>query len=494
MTEPRNSGERLSGKVFTGAAWLFGSFALGKLGRLATMLVIAALLSPHAYGIITLATVIFFVVSIISECGIWQTVVYRSNPDERFLATAFTANVFMGSITTIALILIAPWAASAYGAPEMTTVLRIMGVSLILQSIAYVPDGLLRKELRFKDRVMPELAGTFAATITTIALLLSGAGVISYAVGFVAEGAMRCLLTVRQAMRLLRWRPRLFISLFHLLELFSYAKHIFGTELIRYIASNIDYFVVGRVLGTGPLGFYSLGFNLANYPVTNFALILSKIAFPAFASLQEDVIYAKRVYLRMTQILSAMVLPTLVVLALVATPLVVQVLGEKWQPAVFPLQAMVVAGISRAISVPGSDMLRAIGFPNVPFKIGLAEGFSLLVVLLLVAHLGIGAVALGVAVIVSLASWVITGVTCRALGIGIRELGRSLVPGVALATSGAGAVICLELLNLDFLSGTLELVVLLAAAAAAMAVCLATVCRGFVREVVAFMSLVRKSK
>lgn len=493
MTEQHDGSHGLSGRLFHGAAWLFGSFVLSKLGRLAMMLTIAAVLSPAAYGIVTLSTVIFFVVSIISEAGIWQAVVYRGDPEEEYLSTAFTANIFVGLIITVIFLLSAPWIAGVYGASEMATVLRIMGLSIIVQSVSYVPDGLLRKALRFKERAVPELASTFTAAVTTIALLLLGAGIVSYAVGFLAEGIVRSLLTIRQASKKLQWRPRLLISVVHLKELYSYARHILGTEVLKYVSANIDYFVVGRILGAGPLGLYSLAFNLANYPVTNFAQILSKIAFPAFASLRDDLVHARRVYLRMTEILGAVVVPMLVVLALVADPLVVQVLGDKWQAAVFPLQAMVVAGISRAIALPGSDMLRAIGLPHVPLRVGLIEGLTLLVVLVLVAHWGIAAVALGVAAIVSLVSWSITGITCRVLETGTKELFRTLVPGLALATSGAGAIVCLKLLDLRFLEGSLELVVLLGAALGAMAICLATVCRAFVRELVAFTTSAMKS-
>jgi O-antigen/teichoic acid export membrane protein len=63
--------------------------------------------------------------------------------------------------------------------------LRVMGAAFVLDSIYYVPDGLLRKELRFKSRALPEVAGSLGSVVTTIVLLLLGGGVLSYAVGFV---------------------------------------------------------------------------------------------------------------------------------------------------------------------------------------------------------------------------------------------------------------------------------------------------------------------
>jgi len=139
-------------------------------------------------------------------------------------------------------------------------------------------------------------------------------------------------------------------------------------------------------------------------------------------------------------------------------------------------------------------MLRAVGLPHVPFMISLVESFVLLAALLLIAHWGIAAVALAVAVILSLGSWVTTGFTCHTLGIGVRELGLTLAPSFALTVSGAGAVLSIELLDLSFLPNAVELIVLLAAAGATMAICLATVCRSFSQEVVAFVTSVRKSR
>lgn len=451
------------------------------------MLVVAALLSPREYGIIGLCTVIAAAVQIVCEFGIWQAIIHRSEPDERYLDTAFTANILGGFLITGALFMAAPWLGDFYGQPDITTMLRVMGAAIVLDSIFYVPDGLLRKELRFKSRALPEVAGSLVAVVTTIALLLLGGGVLSYAVGFVMQSATRCILTFRQ----ISWRPRLRISWSCLKEIISYGKYILGTNLIKYVSSNMDYFIVGRVLGAGPLGFYTLAFNLANYPVTNFAQVLTRIVFPTFATLQGNPIYAKRIYLRVIRLMSAVVAPTLVTLALLATPLVVGLLGEKWQPAIFPLQIIVVAGISRTLSFPSADFLRAFGFAKLPFRVSIAEALVISVTLLLVASRGIDAVALTVAAILSLSSWTTVTISCYMSGVRLREMAGAFMPGAALAASAAGAILSLRLLGLRFLPDGLELAVSAAAAGAAILVCLFTVCRSFLREVVALAALGR---
>jgi O-antigen/teichoic acid export membrane protein len=482
-TERHSFGEPLARKVLKGSIWLFSSYALSKLARLVMMLTIAKVLSPRDYGIIGLVAAIFTLVQIINEFGFDSALIQRSNPDERFLNTAFTANIFFGFVLAIGTFLVAPWIAYFYREPEMASILRVAGLALIPDSIFYVPDGLLRKELRFKSRVLPEVAGTFGAVVITVALLLSGVGVLSYAVGLVVESVTRCVLTIRQ----ISWRPKLQISWLCLREIISYAKYILGEGLGKYIANNMDYFILGRVLGAGPLGFYTLAFSLANYPIANFTTVLSRIAFPTFASLQADPDYARRIYLKLVRIITALVVPALVMLALLAAPLV-GLLGDKWQPSVFPLQLLVVAGISKAISIPSSDILRGFGSASIPSRISILQGLAITGAVILVASQGINTVALAVAIILSLASWTVTVVTCRTFGIGVRELGRSLIPAAALTSSGVGIVLLLNLLDLSFLPDTVELAVSVGAAGAAMVVCLVTVCHSLLREVLIFLA------
>lgn len=480
LNEARNPKQPFSKKVLEESAWLFGSYALSRVGRIAMMLAIAALLSPTDYGLIGLTTVILTIVQIINEFGVWQAVVHRQDPDDRFLNTAFWTNVAGGLLNSAMLFLIAPWIAGFYGEPEMTALFRIMALSLIVDGFYYVPDGLLRKELRFKSRALPEIASTLVVGVTTIALILWGLGVQSYAVGLVVGPVVMCVMTFRR----IAWRPGIRVSWTYLKEILSYSRHIFGADLARHVSSNVDYLIVGRILGAAPLGFYTLAFNLANYPVSNFAYILSRIAFPTFAALQEDPAYARRVYLRMVQVVAVIVIPILVLLALLANLFVVGVLGDKWQPAVFVLQVMVVAGVSRAISMPGFDMLRAIGFPNVPFRVNLAESVIMVIMLLLVADRGIGVVALVVTAIMSLFSWATTLATCLAFGIRVRSLMRVLVPAVVLAASGAGAVLLLRFLDFDFGSEVVELAASVAVAGAAMSLCLATALRSLSRDII----------
>src|SRR5215218_6809300 len=99
-----SSGEPLARKVIKGSIWLFSSYALSKLARIVMMLIIAKVLSTRDFGIISLVADIFTRVQMINELGFDSALIQRRNLDERFLRTAFTANIFVGFVLAIGIL------------------------------------------------------------------------------------------------------------------------------------------------------------------------------------------------------------------------------------------------------------------------------------------------------------------------------------------------------------------------------------------------------
>ena len=71
-------------------------------------------------------------------------------------------------------------------------------------------------------------------------------------------------------------------------ELLRSGLPIGGATLLAVALLNLDYVLVGRYLGTEALGYYTLAFNLASWPVTFFAVAVARVSVPAFARLQHS--------------------------------------------------------------------------------------------------------------------------------------------------------------------------------------------------------------
>jgi O-antigen/teichoic acid export membrane protein len=120
--------------------------------------------------------------------------------------------------------------------------------------------------------------------------------------------------------------------------------------VINYAAANVDFFVIGRRLGAADLGYYTRAYGLITLPVTQLSRVIMSVLFPAFSRIQDDNRRLNAGYVRVVTATALVSFPFLAGLGLVAPSFIAVVYGDKWLPAVLPLQIMCVAGMMKSIT------------------------------------------------------------------------------------------------------------------------------------------------
>jgi O-antigen/teichoic acid export membrane protein len=136
--------------------------------------------------------------------------------------------------------------------------------------------------------------------------------------------------------------------------------------------SNSDYAVVARLMGPVDLGYYSLAFMVISMPLQKLVANCNGIAYPVFCRISHDRDRTRNWFFRLTILIGALGTPALVGVALVANDAVPMILGQKWTPAVLPLQIMCAAGVSMMIGGTFDALFSALGRPDVLFRYYLA--------------------------------------------------------------------------------------------------------------------------
>ena len=124
---------------------------------------------------------------------------------------------------------------------------------------------------------------------------------------------------------------------------------------------NVDYIIVGRIFGAQDLGYYTMAFNLASWPVAFFAVSVARVSVPAFAQLQHDARRMQDAYRTGSFTLLASTAPACLLLATFADPLIRFLYGDKWAPAVSVLRLLAVLGLLRVVYQFWADILTAVG-------------------------------------------------------------------------------------------------------------------------------------
>jgi PST family polysaccharide transporter len=195
------------------------------------------------------------------------------------------------------------------------------------------------------------------------------------------------------------WRPSFHISLKHFKELFSFGSNIVGGNLVDFLSTNADNFLIGYSLGTVALGYYSLAYNLLITLTDLLVTVPNIVSFPIFSRIQNDLDRLKSAFYEVTQLQSLLAFPVFLGLFAVAPEAVRVLYSEKWIASTPVLQLLMLTGITRSATYFYSSIFRASGKPSWRFGIYTLTAVLNVVGFLIVVRLGIVAVALSYVVV-----------------------------------------------------------------------------------------------
>jgi O-antigen/teichoic acid export membrane protein len=206
-------------------------------------------------------------------------------------------------------------------------------------------------------------------------LAFLGFGVWALVWGFVLAAAVKCAIVAVPGWR--RWRPGWRIQTTDLKGFVGFGLYQMGERCINYFNFRIDQFVIGTLLGAQALGYYNFAFGLVMQPQTRINPVVTRVAFPVFARLQDEEHRLRRGYLGVLRVLTGLNAPLLLGLVAVAPSLIPLAFGDQWRNAVPLVQILAVFALIRSTGNPVGSLLLARGRADLGFRWNL---FLLLVV------------------------------------------------------------------------------------------------------------------
>ena len=292
-------------KVSTGLFWEGGAALIGQGLSFVVSLLLARLLAPEYFGLISIATLAISSLVFFQELGFSAALVYRQDDVEAAANTAHWTIIASSVVLYIIGFILAPLVARFFRSPEVTPILRVLALTIVISSLSRVSYTLLFKDMAFKKKVLPELLASLAGSVTSLLLALAGWKVWALVSGELVNASFATILVYL----FYPWRPKLqFVrSLFR--EMFGYGKHIAASQILIFGITNVDDMFVGRMLGQAALGQYGLAYKISNLPATNITRLVTRVTFPAFTLLQGDIARMRGAFFRVVRYVSLAVNP-----------------------------------------------------------------------------------------------------------------------------------------------------------------------------------------
>ncbi len=348
----------LKGKVGRGLRWSVANTVLVRLGNLATGVLVARLLAPHDYGVFAVALILLNAALSVNELGVSLAVVKwprdelpAAAPTVATIALAFSLLLYgacFAAATPVARLL---------GAPAAVPMIRVLCLAIVLDALAAVPAAMIARDFLQKRRMVMDVVSFALGTVVILVLALQGLGawamVWGYLVSNAAVAAMGILIAPVRFGYGFRWEQAR--------RLTSFGMPLAGASVLVFLMLNVDYLVVGPLLGATQLGLYLFAFNLCGWPVTLISSVFRRVSFAGFSRASSDPSAAGDSFAVSSGWVMLAAAPACLILGALARPLIIVVYGEKWAPSAGVLSLLCVMALVRIVGELTYDYLVAMG-------------------------------------------------------------------------------------------------------------------------------------
>lgn len=425
----------LSSTVRRGAMWNVASTLLLKFSSIGITALIARILSPHDFGVFAVANTVFIIVSAFGEFGVTACL---ARADLRVSDIAPTMwSVALGSSVVIATLLIffAGPIASALGAPDGAGPVRIMAIVMILTGILSVPTAQCIRDFKQGRIFLANVLAFFPSTIILVLMAKAGGGATAFAWSRVAGQLTACIVILIST-------PRLYlfgVTRNALSILYKFGLPLAVANFVGYLLQNVDYALIGHLMGPVMLGTYVIAFNAASWSSLLLMNVLTMVAMPAFSRVQHD---TARLMAAMADGVTAVMLiaaPMCTLVMVLAKPIILTLYGAHWEAAVNPLRILALYGLVSILCILYANMLAALGKSGFVLAVQLVWLITLVPAMAIgVHHSGIvGAASAHIVIVVPIVLPCYLFVLKRATGVRLISLVKASLPSAVAAAIAA---------------------------------------------------------
>ena len=392
LGEPSDRDERLDRatldrSLVRGVAWTGAIKWVTQIAAWLSTLAVARLLTPEDYGLVGMAAVYLGLLTMLSEAGLGTTIIAMRDLRGSRLAQMHTLASIVGITGFAVSCIVAGPLAGFFKAPLLRGVVIALSANFVIMSLRTVPQAALQRRLRFGRVALIDGVNSLITATTSVILALAGFRYWALVAAAITGSVVATIMALTsQPVRFERPRPN------ELRDALRVSRDIIVSSLAWYVFQNADFFVAGKVLGAAALGAYTFAWNIAYSVVEKVTGLVTGVTSSIFSAAKHDSALLTRYLTHITGALALALLPATAGLALVARDLLV-IVGDKWAPAVVPMQLLVLYAGVRSLTPILSQALTITGDTRYTMKRSVVAAIILPVGFMVGARWGINGIA-----------------------------------------------------------------------------------------------------
>ena len=326
---PRTETHELRRLAVRGAAATVTASGLALATQVFSTLILARLLTPADFGVVTMATTFALLLISFGLNGFTEAVVQVEQIDHFTASNLFWINTGAGLTLALAFAGSGSLLARFYQNPLVANVATGLSLGILVPSASVIHLALLKRAMCFAATSTSDVVGRVVNTVVSIVLAFRGWGYWSLVAGIVAQ---QISLTIG-AWWFCRWVPSLPRRTGKTGALVRFAAKVYAQYGLAYSTLNIDNLLVGWRFNAVALGFYKKAFDLFALTASQVTAPLNNVALAALSRLNQDHARFRRYLANSLGMIAFAGMAMSANLTLVGRDVVRLVLGSKWSEA-----------------------------------------------------------------------------------------------------------------------------------------------------------------
>lgn len=346
--------------VVKGVFWTTIEAVVNRSFSFVIQLFLARLLLPQDYGIVGMAIVFISFLDVFNDLGMSAALVQKKEEQLtlQHYDTAFWTGIVWGGILYLLMGIIgAPLVANFYNEKLLSSIIPIMSLTLLLNPINLVHQAQLTRAMNFKKLALINNTGNITAGIVALVLAFLDFGVWT----LVVYSVVRAVITLPLYFRATKWYPALIWKKDIFKDIFGFGVYTTGTAFFNKLTGNIDYLLVGKLVGATALGYYTFAFTITNVIRDQLVNIINKVLYPIYAKLQDEKGKMLNIFIKIVAINNFIVYPIIVGVYLFAEFIVPLFFGVKWNDAIPVTRVLCIAVLVQMLNNSHTKLFRAAG-------------------------------------------------------------------------------------------------------------------------------------
>jgi teichuronic acid exporter len=336
---------------------------------LVTSTILARLLSPADYGLVGISMAVNGLAGIFLNLGFVSAIIQAKELDNKSLSTAFFLNLGIAFIIYACLFFCSFWIGQFYKIDELELLLKVSGLSFIVNATNMVPSALMTRGMKFKHMAIISLLSSLLSGALGIYLAFHHFGVWS----IVFQQLLNGIIVLFGFYFSTKWFPVIYFKLESIKGMLKFGFYMFLSGLLEGVYSRIDIFLIAKVFSPASLGLYTRAQGLDGMIRNLSSGSLLNVLFPTFAKIKEDKEQLKQLYYHYFQLISFLFCFLAGIFFIGSEQLFLILFGSQWQISAVYFKILVIAGFAYPLSSLTLSIIEARGNSKSFFMVELVK-------------------------------------------------------------------------------------------------------------------------